>query len=182
VSIAVALAALLGWAGKLQLDTPQSLSIEPAVALFHAPFFAWGWSVHARPEALAACGRRAFWYLAAAAAVSPLVLRALGGGAPPPLSAIAASAAFTSFTTAAFIGLCLRYATGHRPWLRPAAGGSYWCYLVHLPLVAALQLALADRPWPAAIKYAAVVGPALLACAVSYLLGVRRTWLARFVG
>ena len=62
------------------------------------------------------------------------------------------------------------------------ADASYWSYLVHLPVLVALQIALAPRPWPAPLKLALALGGTSAVCLVSYRALVRRTPLARFVG
>jgi len=185
---AAPLAVLLRAAGKLQLDTPISLAVEPIVLLYHAIFFAWGWLAGGARgnDVLAALSRRAWRHTAGAAVAFVALLPALRRSVAPsftgtaPALAFVASAALAALATAAFLGLCLRLRPGFR--LRFVADASYWSYLVHLPVLVALQIALAPRPWPAPLKLAVVFGGTVAVCLASYRALVRRTPLARFVG
>jgi glucan biosynthesis protein C len=181
LALALPLAALLLSAGKLQLDTPLSFAIDPVIGLAFGLFFAWGWRAQGRPERLAAYGRWAWVYLAVALALLAVIVPSLrasaaapgppaGGGAAgePPLAALAASAAFSTLTTAAFIGLCHRRFTRRRRSVELLARASYFCYIVHLPLLVALQIALVRRTWPATLKYGAALGCTLGTCLLSY--------------
>jgi glucan biosynthesis protein C len=134
---------LLAGAGKLQLDTPLSFTVDPTIASFYGLFFAWGWEIESRREELSTYARQAWIYLVVAFGLLVVIVPALresvespalGGGS---LVALAASAGFTCFTTAAFLGLCQRYFDRDRPWVRLVSDGSYWCYLMHLPLTLA---------------------------------------------
>jgi glucan biosynthesis protein C len=66
-------------------------------------------------------------------------------------------------------------------WLRYLSDASYWTYLVHLPVLFAVQYQLLDLelPWP--IKWGIGVGVTLAICLGSYHLAVRRTWLGRLL-
>jgi peptidoglycan/LPS O-acetylase OafA/YrhL len=181
LALALPLSALLLSAGKLQLDTPLSFAVDPFIALFFGLFFAWGWRAQARPNRLAAYGRRAWVCVAVALTLLAVIVPSLresaaAAGAPagaataggPPLAALAASAAFSTLTTAAFIGLCQRYVTRRHRSVELLARASYFCYVVHLPLLVALQIVLAGRAWPATLKYGAALGCTLGTCLVSH--------------
>lgn len=64
-------------------------------------------------------------------------------------------------------------------WLRYLSDGSYWTYLVHLPVVFAIQFQLLDWnvPWP--FKWAVSVLATAGACLASYQFAVRGTALGR---
>jgi glucan biosynthesis protein C len=177
LALVLPLSALLASAGKLQLDTPLSFAVDPVIALAFGLFFAWGWRAQGRPEELAALGRRPWVCLALAFPLLGLIVPSLrdSAAAPataaaggPPLLALAASAAFSVLTTAAFIGLCLRLVTRRRPAVEFLARASYFCYLVHLPLLVALQIALAGRTGPASLKLGAALGCTLAVCLAAY--------------
>jgi peptidoglycan/LPS O-acetylase OafA/YrhL len=181
LAVAVPLSALLSSAGKLQLDTPLSFAIDPVIALAFGLFFAWGWRAQGRPAELSALGRRPWVWLALAlpllaliipslrdSAAAPAASAAAGTAGGPPVRALAASAAFSVLTTAAFIGLCLRHVTRRRRALEVLARASYFCYLVHLPLLVALQIALAGEAGPATLKFGAALGCTLAVCLVCY--------------
>jgi glucans biosynthesis protein C len=54
---------------------------------------------------------------------------------------------------------------------------SYWCYLVHLPLTVALQIGVAELPWPGLLKYAIIMTGTIAACLGSYHAFVRTTFI-----
>jgi len=76
--------------------------------------------------------------------------------------------------TIAIIGFGVRFLSGESPARRYLADASYWIYIVHLPIVIALQAALApiDMPWFA--KY-----PLLLAIAFAIMLASYQ-WFVRY--
>lgn len=64
--------------------------------------------------------------------------------------------------------------------MRLLADASYWIYIVHLPILLAIQYWLLDQAGGVAYKYAVSVSATLLLCLLSYLLLVRWTpigWL-----
>lgn len=66
--------------------------------------------------------------------------------------------------------------------LRYIAEASYWTYLLHLPILLALQYALMDQSWPWPLKLLFSLSLTLAACLLSYQLLVRHTPLRRYVG
>ena len=57
------------------------------------------------------------------------------------------------------------------------ADSAYWLYLAHLPLVIALQLAVADWPGWVIAKFLLLNAVAILLLLASYHFGVRYTWI-----
>lgn len=57
-------------------------------------------------------------------------------------------------TTFAAIGFALRFMSGFSPTRRYLADASYWLYLIHMPIVMALQVAVSPLDWPSPIKFA----------------------------
>lgn len=76
-----------------------------------------------------------------------------------------------------FIGLALRYLSKESPVRRYVADASYWLYLIHMPIVMALQLAVSRLDWPAEVKFAAILAIALPLMFASYELVVRHTMI-----
>ena len=73
-----------------------------------------------------------------------------------------------------------RYLNTHNRTMRFFSDSSYWIYIIHLPLLLAVQYQLMDRNWSLLAKYSASVGITLLIGVVSYVLLVRWTpigWL-----
>ncbi|CCE01122.1 acyltransferase family protein [Bradyrhizobium sp. STM 3809] len=78
-------------------------------------------------------------------------------------------------TSFAAIGLALRFMAGFSPVRRYLADASYWLYLIHLPIVMALQVAVSQRDWPWPAKYALILSVAMPAMLASYHWLVRNT-------
>ena len=68
-----------------------------------------------------------------------------------------------------------RYLNSHNRVMRFLSDSSYWIYIVHLPLLFAVQYQLMDKEWSLLTKYSASVGVTLAICILSYLLLVRWT-------
>ena len=61
------------------------------------------------------------------------------------------------------------------------SGASYWVYLVHLPVVVYLQIAVAELPFHWALKWACVCIVTLMFCLLSYELFVRKTFIGQIL-
>lgn len=77
--------------------------------------------------------------------------------------------------TFALIGLGMAFMSGHSPVRRYLADSSYWLYLIHIPIIIALQAAFAGVPWPWFVKYPAIVVLGFVPMLVSYHFLVRGT-------
>jgi peptidoglycan/LPS O-acetylase OafA/YrhL len=183
---AIALCLTPGWAMWFGIPTPDS-SLVPnlgaGIAYFSA--FAFGWLLHRRAERLEALRRNWPVNLALAIAFSAGGL-AITGLAPLvavsapglPTAAFAALYALATWSwTFAIIGLALRFLAGYSPARRYIADASYWIYLVHLPLIMALQVAVSQLAWPWPLKFAVILGVAFPLMLASYQLFVRRTFI-----
>jgi hypothetical protein len=71
------------------------------------------------------------------------------------------------------ICLALRFLSGFSRARRYIADASYWLYLVHLPIVMALQVAVSRLDWPWPVKFAAILLIAFPLLFASYQLLVR---------
>ncbi|MFT7722766.1 MAG: acyltransferase family protein [Roseateles sp.] len=177
------LPAWMPWAG---IPTPdQSLLPQAPATVGYGTAFAFGWLAQRAPGALAALRARWLAHLALAVASSAVCLYILktlppfGMPAQPKLVftlAFVASAWAWSF---AVTGLALRFLSGHHPALRYLADASYWIYLAHLPLVAALQVWVGDWPLPWGLKFPFIVAASLALLLVSYRVLVRPTLIGR---
>ena len=187
-SVAILACGSLAVTGMLQPDTPLGFALDPGAFAFEGALFAWGWLVHARPGELERYGARAWWFVGIAVASLGAVLPALydsadpASQARPPLYAIAASGVFALAATGAFIALCVRYARWRHRSLQLASEASYWCYIVHLPLLVLLQISLAEVRLPGVLKFLAIVAVTMVASVLSYALVIRRAPLRRLLG
>lgn len=184
--VALALYFTPGWAMWFGVPTPDSSlvpNLAAAVAYFSA--FGFGWLLRRRAGQMAALRRNWPINLALGAALSIAGL-AITGPAPllaasaPGLAkaAFAASFALAQWSwTFAVIGLALRFLDKPSPAIRYVADASYWIYLVHLPLIMALQVAVSQLAWAWPLKLAAILGVAFPLMLGSYQLLVRRTFI-----
>jgi peptidoglycan/LPS O-acetylase OafA/YrhL len=112
-----------------------------------------------------------FWF------VEPLV-QAQRLGALGPLDRILlplALALFAWLCLFGFLGLFQSIFTRPNRRLRYLSDAAYWVYLIHVPIVAALQIALAHLPGPGLLKWAVVVTLTTAACLWSYERWARYT-------
>jgi peptidoglycan/LPS O-acetylase OafA/YrhL len=68
---------------------------------------------------------------------------------------------------------------GHSRAWRYVADSSYWIYLVHLPLVAGLQIWMASWDWPGVVKFLLLNLVAFVILFASYHFLVRSTFIGR---
>ena len=80
-----------------------------------------------------------------------------------------------------FIGLALRYLSKESAARRYVADASYWIYLVHLPVVVALQVWVGDWPLHWSLKYPFIVGASLGLLFLSYHYLVRSTAIGKLL-
>ncbi len=92
------------------------------------------------------------------------------------LYAVAYAAAGWSLSLAA-AGAALRHAGGFDARRRYLADASYWIYLLHLPVLMALQVAAAQLAWPWWIEYPLSLALCLALLLAAYALFVRDGWL-----
>ncbi|MCB1641195.1 MAG: acyltransferase family protein, partial [Xanthomonadales bacterium] len=75
------------------------------------------------------------------------------------------------------LGACQRWLARPSARWRYLADASYWIYLLHLPLVFGLQVALRDWPLHWSLKFPLIVGLTLVALLLSYRWFVRGSWI-----
>ncbi len=180
--LASVLLSLPGWLPWMGIPTPdQSLLPQLPATVAYGTAFAFGWLVHRAPDALAVLRSRWALHLVlavASSAVCLVIMKTQPVLALPPQAKLmfvlsyVASAWAWSF---ALTGLALRFLSGHRPAVRYVADASYWIYLAHLPLVAALQVWVGDWPLHWALKFPLIVAVSLALLLLSYHFVVRST-------
>jgi peptidoglycan/LPS O-acetylase OafA/YrhL len=178
VPVAITFGVLL-YLGALHTNTPLGFVPDLPILIYMGAFFAWGWLAHAEPDELARYARHAWHALAIAPFFLGVVIVTLARGLSviesPPVYAIAASALFSVAVMVFFIGGCMRYFARPRPLLQLASRSSYWFYVMHLPIVVALQVALARVAIPGVVKFVAIVAITSAICVGSYALVSRVT-------
>lgn len=77
-------------------------------------------------------------------------------------------------------GLFAKFLSGARSWVRYLADSAYWVYLIHIPFLVALQLALAGTALPPLVRLLLATAGALALSFLTYATVVRHTpigWL-----
>jgi peptidoglycan/LPS O-acetylase OafA/YrhL len=180
-----------GWINVMGVRTPdQSLVTNAQAWIGFGTAFSVGWLLHRQVDLLPLLERRWLAHLLLALGLI-LISFVLSGvmlsspGAPKlPVSfatlrlvsaALYAPAIWIS--TFAALGLALRFMSGFSPTWRYLADASYWLYLIHMPIVMALQVVLSQRDWPGLIKFVIILVVAIPPMLASYHLLVRFTFI-----
>jgi glucans biosynthesis protein C len=174
------------WLMWFGVPTPDS-SLVPNVAAATAFSVAFGFGFVAQRQAALLEAWRRQWpaYLAAAVLLTTCDLM-LTGVVPVvvPEKSLTTKAlyaccyALASWSwTLALVGLALRFLSGYSGARRYLADASYWFYLIHLPIVVALQIAVSQLSWPWFVKFAVILGVTFAVLFASYALFVRNTFI-----
>ncbi len=190
VPLGLAFAAQPIWYGFGGIQTPDTGFVPNTTALIgFGTAFGFGWLLQRQRLLLGAIQRWWVVNLVAAVVLTGAVLWLLGGGLAfvpaaegAPKAALAACYALATWSwTLGLIGAALRFLACERPAIRYVADASYWLYLMHLPVVMALQVLVLGLPLPAVAKWAVVTGGAFLILIASYHLLVRHSWIGRWL-
>lgn len=165
---------------------PESLLPQPWALLVFGPFFAFGVLVHGRLETLIPL-QRWLW-------PGVLICLVLYGLFLLQLEQSEADNVWDSFLLAALEAMIagwgtlacllagLRWLTQPSRIMRYLSGSAYWTYLLHLPVLFALQFWLMDYTWAWPVKFSFSVALTMLVCLLSYELIIRSTRLRSWVG
>jgi len=179
------------WGHSIEVRTPdQSLITNAQAWICFGTAFGVGWLLHRQVDLLRLIERRWLPHLVLAI-VLILICFVLAGamlsapGAPKlPYSfatlRLVAAVFYASaiwVTTFAALGLALRFMSGFSPTWRYFADASYWLYIIHLPIVMALQVALSQLDWPGLVKFAIILVVAIPPMLASYHLLVRFSFI-----
>lgn len=189
IPIGIAFSLDQGWVNAMGVRTPDRSLVTNAQAwICFGTAFGVGWLLHRQVDLLRLFERRWLPHLLLALGLI-LISFVLSGvmssapGAPKlPVSfatlRLVAAILYASaiwISTFAVLGLALRFMSGFSPTRRYIADASYWLYLIHMPIVMALQVAVSQLDWPWPVKFATILVVALPLMLVSYHLLVRFT-------
>ncbi len=198
--VAAALMALPEWFYWTGIPTPdQTLVPQLAPLAGFGTAFAAGWLLHRSNDALSLLARHwlpnllagalaAAWMLASMR-VTPM---AAAGFPADPLrlfeGAVLTKAGFALMhgvaawgLTLGITGAALRYLDRYSPVRRYVADASYWIYLAHLPVVAALQVWVGHWPLHWSLKYPLILAISLALLFASYHWLVRPTLIGQLL-
>jgi peptidoglycan/LPS O-acetylase OafA/YrhL len=187
VPIGIALCLDPTWIGWLGVQTPDSsLVINLQALMCYGTAFGIGWLLHRQIDLIRILEQR--WLLNLVLATVLIAASFLLAGAstlrPRPVNyetirlAGAVCYALAIWTTTfGAIGLALRFLSDFSPVRRYLADASYWLYIIHLPILMALQVAVSQLDWPWPVKFGAIMLVALPLMFASYQFLVRYTFL-----
>ena len=175
-----------GWMAYFGIPTPDIGFIPNNGALIgYGVAFGLGWLVHRQTAILSSWKR---WWpvnLVLAVAATWVCVNIVGvqpgfmpmEQAQDKLIYAATYAIGGWFWTMGLTGLAMQILSGHNPVVRYVADSSYWLYLLHLPLVMALQVLVSDIALPGLVKFGLINAVTVLILLASYHWLVRRTVL-----
>lgn len=174
--------------GGLPIAAPESFVPTWWPFAYHGVFYWLGWQLFGREQILERLQSKLgllllfsialliphYWLLPALDIES--IKLAMAGKIPTPgiLEAILAVVLSVSWTIIALL-LGKRYLARSNAWLKFCADGSYWVYLIHLPILLFLQTLLIPIALPVLAKLVIVVVGTVLFCVATYVVFVRYT-------
>ena len=176
------------WTGvDAGIDRHNAIFPEPLRLLHFAVFFLAGSALYRTPGWQDALRSRGVWLLALSAPISAfrgwMLPLDWASAAPWSFSILAALAGALGswFSVLGLIGIYRRVCTRVSPLARYLAAGSFWIYIVHLPIVGLMQADLYRVQIGLVAKFAATLAVTLGLGLASFEVFVRRTWLGRFL-
>jgi hypothetical protein len=183
VPVAIVFLADPKWAIAVGIRTPDHLVTNLPAWIGYGAAFGFGWLLHRQLDLLRILERR--WLINSVLAIALITAGLFFAGAASlgiktTTTMIAgpicyALAGWTA--TFAVIGLALRFLSGFSAARRYIADASYWIYIVHLPIVMALQVAVSRLDWPWPVKFAAILAITFALTFASYQLLVRYSFI-----
>ena len=179
-------AVTLGFMRFWAVDTPdQTLRPNLPVLLLYGGFFLLGWMFGRQPGAITGFARLTpeRWILAGVGIAATILLGGIeqDPGHPHYAAAhvgFAVSYAVTMWSLVSLaIGVFKKLCSESHAWVRYIADSSYWLYLIHLPIVVWLQVAVAEIHLHWALKLAFISTITIALALLSYDLFVRSTWI-----
>ena len=192
--LALALGAALflhpDWYAWFGIPTPdQSLYPSVAACVAFGSAFGFGWLLQRQQGLLQRWSVRWPWHVSIAvlATIGCLLHVGLAPNLAPAARDVTGFAYAMAYAIAgwswtfALVGLGLRFWSGHSPVRRYLADASYWIYIVHLPVVIALQVVMSRVQWPWFAEFVLVLAVSMALLLASYDLLVRNRWLGAWL-
>jgi peptidoglycan/LPS O-acetylase OafA/YrhL len=166
-----------------------NIKVYPDAAALYGAFFAVGWWMHRRRDCLESLKRFvAPGFIVALAALAGKewmgefeMDRRHPNYLGLKVATLYCAGLYSWLMTFALIGWFLKYAPEQRPWVRYLADSSYWCYLMHLPLLVFLQTLAAQWPVYSYVKFTLVLAVTMAVLMGTYRWWVRYSWVGRML-
>ena len=154
-------------------DTATGWLPPPHLLAYYGVFFCFGVLYFEADDAIDSLGRR--WYLSLPIAL--LVVLPAGLATQPFLRPVSdfLQVMYAWLMITGAIGLFRRVLSHENRAIRYVSDASYWMYLIHLPLVVALQAIILPFPVSAPVKFSLLMLTSLLLLLISYQMLVRNT-------
>jgi len=174
------------WHPFFGIPTPEYGFVPNRAAIIaYGTAFVLGWALHRQPEHMQRATKLWSAYLLGAAALSAYCLTSVGVKVsyfqPLPEGSkhfyVMAYALSIWCWTFGLIGLSLRVWAKESPIRRYIADASYWLYIIHLPIIMALQIWVSQWAWPAELKYAMILTISIPLMLLSYEFLVRYSFI-----
>lgn len=185
--IALILSPVLALTPRYYLDSPHSsFLLDPAALLIYGFFFCVGWWLQKCSDLLDIFAGR--WKILISLSViasslaffCELKLYSDGGGGQLMWMASIANAFTLSLAVLGWIGFFVSVFNNPSPIARYLADSSYWVYLIHLPIIIALQVLVSD--WSSVGAKLLFINVVTFAISMfSYQSLVRYTWIGRWL-
>jgi glucans biosynthesis protein C len=161
------------------ITEPATIIPEVAPLVGYLGAFSVGWVLRRRSDALARISKDWATYLIVGV-ISLSITLITQGQAPLPIGA-ALVALGGWCVTYGLVGVCMRFLTRPRPAIRYLADASYWMYLMHLPIVVAIGISLADLSLPVVVKLLLTLIASSAILLLTYQLVIRCTPLGTWL-
>ena len=190
VPVAASLLMKEGWVEWFGVPTPDTGLVPNTPALVtYGLAFLLGWLVQREHHVFMGMTRLAPLYLLLGLGLTAGALYLLGGqpNTAPLLEGnekmlFAGLYALSVWLwTFGFIGIAVRFFSQKSAVARYIADSSYWLYLIHLPIIMAMQVWVLDWSWPAYAKYAFILGTSVPVMLLSYQVLVRHTFIGNLL-
>ncbi|KQS55319.1 hypothetical protein ASG17_04295 [Brevundimonas sp. Leaf363] len=189
--LAVALFYQPNWLPFFGVPTPDMALIPHLSSVVaYGVAFAAGYGLHRQPELLNGVAARWPLNLTLGAICAVVGLMLLGPSLPaitpveePVQKAMLAGLYAVASYGISFglLGFALRRLSNRSALRRYIADASYWVYLIHIPIVMALQVAIADLAWPWPFKFAALLAGVFAITFGTYQILVRHSFIGTWL-
>jgi ABC-type multidrug transport system ATPase subunit/peptidoglycan/LPS O-acetylase OafA/YrhL len=190
VPVCIALYFRAEWMIWFGIPTPDHSFIPELASLVgFGTAFAFGWLAHRQIDLLQAWKERWAFHLACALGATGVCIW-IAGATP---TFVATPRGFEKLAFAfcyglaiwcwnfAVIGAAMRFLAHANERVRYVADASFWIYLVHLPVVAAMQVLLGQLPWHWSVKFPLILIVSFAVLFLSYRILVRPTFIGQLL-
>lgn len=184
-AVPYALGLLVQGVAMFGIIQPETIRPELAPTLTYLGAFLVGWFLHAPEGGMRRATSGWAWKLPAAIVLTIAAFLtgwfALDAGSGMLVIAAAVQGLASWAWVFALIGLAGKLFSGGSPAVRYTADSSYWIYILHLPLVMAVGIALAPTGLPILVKLLITWTVSMVILVLSYDLMVRSTWVGAWL-